>query len=226
MQSGPDFFTWRILDDWLSRYITLRSRSPETIQAMRARTAEFELVPVPNAIINQLVVEHSAAGLFPPDFGFTAGASGFFDPATLGRTSLAAQPSVFGAVADSRKARHADPVVALLKSLVAGVERGDAAGIAALIADDYRDPAGRDKAGISKAVERFLKTTSARRVILTRLDQYEAVGSDLAVVVSGAWQAEIAGDQGTRTQADLVKMELILSQDRDGKWKIATARHA
>jgi hypothetical protein len=225
MQSGPDFFTWRILDDWLVRYITMRTRAPETIEAMRARTTEFELVPVPKAIITQLVAEQSAAGLFPPDFGFTAGASGFFDPGSMGRLR-AVQPPIFETAADSRKARHADPVITLIKSLVSAVERGDLAGLLDLISEEYRDPTGRDKAAISQAAERFLKTSSARRVILTKLDQYEAVGSELAVVISGAWQAEIAGSLGTKAEADSLRLEMILAQDRDGNWKIATARHA
>ena len=225
----PDPFALSMLESWLGQYINLRTTAPEMIEGMRAQAGEFEMVPVPIKILEQLAPEASEYALRRKQTLLSAGgASGFFGP----RLAESRGPQQFTAtqasesVAASRKARYADAAIALVKDLTAGIERGDHSFLLGLIAEDYRDPTGRGKSDVSEAIERLLKVSPVRRVILTKVDQYEAVGDDLVVAVSGAWQAEIAGDGGTKIEADLLKLELILTQDRDGRWKIAAARHA
>jgi len=235
MQSGPDFFTWQMLEDWLSRYINMRTRAPETIEGMRSRAGEFEMVPVPKVILEQLAVEASGRDLTPTEqLALLSARAGGFVPFPAGVNGGVEFPAskrfttmhIAETVAASKNARHADAAVALVKDLIAGVEKGDHSFVLSLVAEDYRDLTGRTKVELSGAIERLFKISSARRVILTSLDQYVASGSDLVLAVSGAWQAEIAGDLSTRTEVDSLTLELILTQDRDGRWKIATARHA
>ena len=211
---APDAFTLGMLQSWIGRYLSLSVTAPEVIQGMSTRTTEFEMVPIPKVMLAQLSPLRSAG---PPRFG----ASAFFAFAPQPSTSSRALQSIVA----SKKARHADATISILKDLTSALEKGDRSSILSLVAEDYRDPMGRGKSELSEAIERLFKITSGRRVILTKIDEYEALGNDLVVAVSGAWQADVSGDRGTKSEADSLKLELVLTQDREGRWKIGSVRH-
>jgi hypothetical protein len=211
---APDAFTLGMLQSWIGRYLSLSVTAPEVIQGMSTRTAEFEMVPMPKVMLAQLSPLRSAG---TPRFG----ASAFFAFAPQPSTSSPALQNI----AASKKARHAEATLGILKNLTSAIEKGDRSTILSLIAEDYRDPVGRGKSELSEAIERLFKITSGRRVILSKIHEYEALGNDLVVAVSGAWQADVSREHGTNIEADSLKLELVLTQDREGRLKIASARH-
>jgi ketosteroid isomerase-like protein len=239
MRSAPDFFAWRMLEDWIMRYVSLRARAPEVIDGMRGRVADFEMVPVPKALIDMVSIETAGGETLPmgaADWGAVlkpkGGTSGLltdpglWDPVFFAERFAPPAGSFVNRVAEAEKARHAESIVALLKQLSAAVEAGDAEGLLGVIGDDYRDLTGRTKEQIGDEFQRFVKLSSGRRLVMTRAEQFEVVGNRLIAIVSGAWQADVSGTEGTRTHADNFRLELIFAEDREGRWRIVSARHA
>jgi hypothetical protein len=228
-----------MLEDWIMRYVSLRARAPEVIEGMRGRAAEFEMVPVPKALVDMVSIETGGGETIPigaPDWGAVlkpkGGNSGVFtdpglwDPVFFAERFAAPAGGAASRVAEAEKARHAESIVGLLKQLSAAVESGDADQLLDVIADDYRDLTGRTKQQVGDEFRKFAKLSGGRRLVLTRAEQFEVVGNRLIAIVSGAWQADIGGTEGTRTHADNFRLELIFGEDREGRWRIVSARHA
>jgi ketosteroid isomerase-like protein len=239
MRSAPDFFAWRMLEDWFIRYISLRARAPQVIDAMRDRAADFEMIPVPKALIDMVSIETGGGETLPvgPDWGEflkpkgggTSGLltdPGLWDPVVFAERFAPPGNALLNRVAEVEKARHAESIVALLKQLTAAVESGDVDELLDLIGEDYRDLTGRTRDQVAQEFQQFVKLSGGRRLVLTRAEQFDVVGHRLIAIVAGAWQADITGSEGTRTQADDFRLELIFAEDREGRWKIVSARHA
>lgn len=57
MTATTDPFFHQLSREWLVQYVQLSRRAPGLIERLREQTDEFELVPVPRSLLNELAAE-------------------------------------------------------------------------------------------------------------------------------------------------------------------------
>ncbi len=57
MTATTDPFFYQLSREWLVQYVQLSRRAPGFVERLRERPDEFELVPVPRALLNELAAE-------------------------------------------------------------------------------------------------------------------------------------------------------------------------
>jgi hypothetical protein len=63
MTATTDPFFHQLSREWLVQYVQLSRRAPGLIERLREQTEEFELVPVPRALLNELAAEVADASV-------------------------------------------------------------------------------------------------------------------------------------------------------------------
>jgi hypothetical protein len=242
MQSAWDPFAWRLLQDWLIRYIAFRTRTPEVIDRLKARSDEFESVPVPKGIIDQLMIQGEPPpeimggfmGLPDMDVGLTpkpkGGASMLppsFDPRMFNQWVTDPEAGAgFGTDAPFMDlAREYKQLVDVVRQFGRALEAGDIEGVLELVSEDYRDVSGRSKTALADAIGELFRVTRARRVMFVHAEQLEPMGDRMAGIASGAWEAEVVDDRGAELKSEFFRLELIFARDERGEWRISSIRH-
>lgn len=57
MTATTDPFFYQLSREWLVQYVQLSRRAPGLIERLREQPDEFELVPVPRSLLNELAAE-------------------------------------------------------------------------------------------------------------------------------------------------------------------------
>ncbi len=146
---------------------------------------------------------------------------------SAGRVVLAALTLVFAAGCAPSEEDPRAAVEALVEAGIEAAEAGDHAALAALLAGDYEDAAGRDRrqAGLYLRVlfRRYPSPVFARRGLEIELDSPVLARAqvDLAVVARRGSAARDDGDDAFLS-ADLIRLQLALRRD-DGEWRVTRA---
>jgi hypothetical protein len=90
-----------------------------------------------------------------------------------------------------------------------------------LIADDYRDGAGRDADQIRRYLQGYLITHQSIRLI-TRIDGIEVEGSEVARVQVTVGMLGRESDSNWDLAADIQRFDLRLARE-DGEWRVTRA---
>lgn len=102
-------------------------------------------------------------------------------------------------------------------------EERDGSALRALVADDYRDPDGRDAGDIRAFLQGWLIAHPSVN-LLTRIDSIELEGKDQArVAVTVGMLGRTAGDDADWNLAgEVYRLDLRLARE-DGEWRVIRA---
>lgn len=118
-----------------------------------------------------------------------------------------------------------EQVRAAIREAVEAAEAQDAGGLADGISDVYADAGGRDKRALQGLVALYLRGQGAThlyaRVGTLRLDGPRR--ADVIVWVASASRPIEHVEQLGALRADLLRVELQLARERDGRWRVTRA---
>ncbi len=116
-----------------------------------------------------------------------------------------------------------EEIRALVDAAELAAEERDAADLRALIADDYRDPAGRTAGDVRGILHGYLVAHQSIR-LLTRIDSIELEGTELARlrVTVGMLGREAGPDPGWDLAGDVYRFDLRLARE-GGEWRVIRA---
>ncbi|MEJ2125659.1 MAG: nuclear transport factor 2 family protein [Alphaproteobacteria bacterium] len=216
-----------VLRDWLIQYFTHLRSTPEIANTLKARSAEFEMVPIPRRLSEELA-RTSLPGRFPGfgDFFATSSAlvPGFFSELLDPLTQYARPEDVRAErVTGLEKLKNYDEIVALVRALGQAIESGNSREIAGLIADDYRDYAGRTAKKLKEDLAKFFEASSDRRLVPVHIEELNVVGNNIVALITGAWEAKFSGQSDT--MSEFFKLELVMTRDVKGKLRIGSIKH-
>jgi hypothetical protein len=103
-------------------------------------------------------------------------------------------------------------------------EDRDGPALRALVADDYRDPQGRDAGDIRGFLQGYLMMHPSLNLI-TRIDSIELEGTEQArVAVTVGMLGRTAGDDaGWDLAGDVYRLDLFLAREEGGDWRVLRA---
>lgn len=116
-----------------------------------------------------------------------------------------------------------EEIRALADAAETAAEARDASELRDLVADDYRDAAGRNAADVRNLLHAWLIAHPSVN-LLTRIDSIELQGTELARVrvTIGMLGREAAGDSDWDLAADIERLEIRLARD-GGDWRVIGA---
>ena len=117
-----------------------------------------------------------------------------------------------------------EEIRALVDQAEAAAEDRDAAALRELVADDYRDPDGRDAGNLRSFLHGYLVMHPSLN-LLTRIDSIELEGTEQArVAVTVGMLGRTAGDDADWNLAgDVYRLDLRLAREDGGDWRVIRA---
>jgi len=116
-----------------------------------------------------------------------------------------------------------DEIRALVDEVETLAESRDAGELRAMIADDYRDPSGRDAADVRNFLHAWLVAHPSVNLV-TRIDSIELEGTEQArvQVTVGMLGREAKGDADWDLAVDVERLDIRLARD-GGDWRVVGA---
>lgn len=233
MSTPSDFITNRyeqvsypweytLLRDWVAQYLSHVRRTPEAAEALKARRDEYELVPIPRALVAR-IAELGAFGLGPmggPIVPF-AGTSNL--PEEHG--AQVSQPTPFADPLRERaeglaKLRKYPALVEAVRGFLRALEGGDDKALGDLVDDDYLDEHGRDKKTVLRDIAKLVGGTSDRRFVPVHAERLEVAGAGFVATVTGAWEARFGKEKSAASE--FFRLEVVLVPDARGRFRVAS----
>jgi hypothetical protein len=117
-----------------------------------------------------------------------------------------------------------DEIRALVNEAEAAAEERDAAALRDLVADDYRDPEGRDADDIRTYLHGYIALHPSLNLI-TRIDSIKLEGTEQArIAVTVGMLGRTAGDDaGWDLAGDVYRLDLRLAREDGGAWRLVRA---
>ncbi len=231
--TSSDFFTdpfalvsypWEflVLKDWLIQYYGHLGRSPDVLRSLREEKGEFELVPIPRRLHEQLLRADFLS------FGRALGVSDFVASPLLSAVTLAGRPlspvdAVKERVRCTEKLRTYPQLVALVRKLSEALETGNVQETMKYVSEDYVDLQGRGKSELEKALTQLVKTSSDRRIVFVHAESFEPVDDKIVASVTGAWEARLG--QKRDLASEFFVLELVFVKDSEGAWKVGSVKY-
>jgi hypothetical protein len=106
----------------------------------------------------------------------------------------------------------------------AAAEERDAAALRAFVADDYKDPGGRDAADVRNLLHTYLIAHPSLRLI-TRIDSIEIEGKELArlKVTVGVLAREADSKSNWDLAVEVRRLDVRLAREGGGDWRVIRA---
>ncbi len=103
-------------------------------------------------------------------------------------------------------------------------EERDASALRALVADDYKDPNGRDAVEVRNFLHAWLVAHPSLRLI-TRIDSIEIEGKELArlQVTVGVLGREADSESNWDLAAEVRRLDIRLAREGGGEWRVIRA---
>ena len=122
-----------------------------------------------------------------------------------------------------KKPDQADELRALLPVWQAQIEHRAVDALMSQVATDYRDRAGRDRAGAKRALERQFRRHQKRHIALSLRSLKADQGSGVIAVLAAVGNRPMADFEAMLEAASIiVYIDLSLRRD-DGKWRVIAA---
>lgn len=210
----------RMYIDWLIQYSKLLKTSPKTIELLRSRQEEFELVPIPKDLFKQFSMQIDIGHL--TDFGVSE-----FMPTDIKTIrELLKEPKEYikENVEGLEIARHFNTLAELVRGFGENLEKGNLEKMMEFISDDYRDYNGRTRKELQKSLSELLEVSPSRKIIFTKAEEMHVIGCNIVATVTGSWEANIKEKTGPSLKSEPFKLEIIFSRKRE-KWVISSIRH-
>ena len=117
-----------------------------------------------------------------------------------------------------------EEIRALVDLAETAAEDRDASALRELVADDYRDPDGRDAGDMRSFLHGYLVMHPSLNLI-TRIDSIELEGTEQArVAVTVGMLGRTAGDDaGWDLAGDIYRLDLLLAREDGGDWRVLRA---
>jgi hypothetical protein len=175
--------------------VEFRQHAPGQLDTLRARTREYELLPVPVCLVEA--------------FARTLSAS---DSSTGERTFQLLPDGGDGATADAQRA----VIDELVAKLSVAIEDCDAAALDSLLAQDFRDGTGRTRADLLRYLTELGERVDSCRMIVAKVLPLAHAGGGLAAQLEGAWETTVSGARS----AEVFSAGMRLARDASMEWRI------
>jgi hypothetical protein len=220
--TGHDPILLRIGTDWLVQYARFLRRSPEVVNRLIEQTEEFELVPVPKALLGELAV---------PGIVGSGGLGGDVD-VTLERLlrtrDTLAPAAITGAAVLATEIRDdaATGVLDALRRFARSLEEGHLDEVASLIDSRYLDADARTGRELLAELRRLIEDTEDRRLLVIGLTDMVQHGDDASVRVDVVWDARRTVDHEVVRITEPLTIAAQLRREPDDRWAISGLRLA
>lgn len=207
LYSEEDFFPLRMLYDWLRQYVHLKEISPITIDLLKNQLDEFDLIPIPKMLINELIRKK-------------------FFPAVMDMGVSTFVPKIVDYIENSERILEINKNYSMLVDLVrkfgVSLEEGNLDEIKKTIADDYKDYSNRSKKDLLLAISEILNVINNLHIIFVSAENLRVIDNKIFAIVKGAWNANIKDNSGKEEyKSEFFELNFIFIQDKNKNWLIS-----
>jgi hypothetical protein len=193
--------------EWLTQYARFLRRSPELVAGLAERDADFELVPIPRLLLDQLAVP----GLV---------GSGQLGDAGDDADRLADVDALFH---DRAVAEVPPEAIDVVRRFASAIAHGDAAAVRALLCNAFIDPDGRSADDVSRRLADLFDGSGDRGWTVHDVAATSPGGAECVFRVNGTWRAVVPGAVDVTED---VALDVIAGPDAEGVWRIRSIRSA
>jgi hypothetical protein len=199
--------------EWLNQYARFLRRTPELVARLAEDTADFELVPVPKKLLDQLAV---------PGIVGSGSLGGRVDSEIeeLLRIGASDEPVVISSTFGLTDGGPA----AVASEFGNAIENGSIDKVMELLSPNFLDDDGRNISEVQSAIARLIDETEERRFRIVNMSESRRTARDATVRLAVDWNAIPMGDALVAAISEKAHLELLLERDEHEQWKIVSLK--